>query len=105
MSGSLKPYLTSLILILMAALLFGPPVAFATQLPTACNIFQEKKAVKLAACGHQVAFTKDKVDFNGMEFPAGSFSGYEETLAVLINDLIPPLIPSTVAADLTPLRC
>ena len=66
MSGSLKPYLTALILILLAALLAGPPVAFATKLPTACNIFHEKKAAKLGPCGHEVTFTEDKPYFGEM---------------------------------------
>jgi hypothetical protein len=105
MSGSLKPYLTALILILLAALLAGPPLAFATKLPTACNIFQEKKAAKMGACGHQVTFTNDKFEFGEMEFPAGWDSGNEEAPAVLNNHLFPPFISFLGAADLTPLRC
>jgi hypothetical protein len=97
--------LTALILILLAALLAGPPLAFANKLPTACNIFQEKKAAKMGACGHQVTFTNDKFEFGEMEFPAGWDSGNEEAPAVLNNHLFPPFISFLGAADLTPLRC
>jgi hypothetical protein len=105
MSGSLKPYLTALILILLAALLAGPPVAFATKLPTACNIFQEKKAAKLWTCGHQATSAKDKLLSGEMEFPSGPDSGNIEAQVVHNNHLFSPNIPFVGVADLTPLRC
>ena len=105
MSGSLKPYLTALIIILLAALLAGPPAAFATKLPTSCNIFHDKKAAKSGPCGHQATFTKDKFQFGEMEFPAGADSGNEEGRTVLNNHLFPPLRSFAGAVDLIPLRC
>jgi len=57
MSGSLKPYLTVLILILLAALLVGPPVAFAGKLPTVCNLFLNKSIQKNGPCGNPGAIS------------------------------------------------
>jgi len=105
MSGRLKSFMTALTLILLAALLAGPPVAFATKLPTACNIFQEKKAAKLGTCGHQAMSAKDKLLSGEMEFPSGPESENIKAQVVHNNHLFSPFIPFVGAADLTPLRC
>jgi hypothetical protein len=105
MSGSLKPYLTALILILLAALLAGPPVAFATKLPTACNIFQEKKAAKMGACGHQVTFTKDKPYFDETAVSNDTDSGSLEIVFVLQNSQLSIFFPSVIIPNQAPLRC
>ena len=60
MSGRFKPYLIIIVTLLLAAILLNVPVAFATKLPTTCNIFQENKTAKLGTCGHQAIFSKDK---------------------------------------------
>jgi hypothetical protein len=105
MSGSLKPYLTALILILLAALLAGPPLAFATKLPTACNIFQEKKAAKLGPCGHDVTFTKDKPFFGETAISNETDSGSLETVFVFQNSQLSFFFPSVITLDSVPLRC
>ena len=105
MSGSLKPYLTALILILLAALLAGPPLAFATRLPTACNIFQEKKGAKMGACGHQVTFTKDKPRLGETAISSETDSGGLETVFVFQNSELSFFFPSVITLNSVPLRC
>jgi hypothetical protein len=105
MSGSLKPYLTALILILLAALLAGPPVAFATKLPTSCNIFQEKKAAKLGPCGHDVTFTKDKPYFVSAAVSNDTDSESLEAAFVLQNSQLSFFFPSVIILNSAPLRC
>jgi len=58
MSGRVKPYLIILCAILVAAFLLNSPVAFATKLPTACNIFDKKLLEKSGPCGIKAAFSK-----------------------------------------------
>ena len=60
MLGRSKPYLLIVLGMLLAAFLLNPPVAFATKLPTACNIFHEKQINKSGPCGHQALLSKDK---------------------------------------------
>ena len=105
MSGSSKPYLTALILILLAALLAGPPLAFATKLPTACNIFQEKKAAKMGACGHQVTFTKDKLYLGETAVSNDTDSESLEAAFVLQNSQLSFFCPSVIVLNSVPLRC
>ena len=55
MSGRFKPYLFILLGILLAAILLNAPVAFASKLPTACNIFNKtanRKIRALRTSGH-----------------------------------------------------
>ncbi|MBP1713349.1 MAG: hypothetical protein H6Q42_1552, partial [Deltaproteobacteria bacterium] len=105
LSGSLKPYLTVLILILLATLLAGPPVAFATKLPTACNIFHEKKAAKSGPCGHQATFTEDKSHFGEMVVSNGADSGNIETKDFLPNNHLSLSFQSITILESLPLRC
>ena len=105
MSGSSKPYLTALILILLAALLAGPPLAFATKLPTSCNIFQEKKPAKMGACGHQVTFTKDKLYLGQTAISNETDPGSLEAAFVLQNSQLSFFFPSVIVLNSVPLRC
>lgn len=105
MSGPLKNYLTALIILLAVALLVGPPVAFASKLPTACNLFQEKKAPNLKPCGHKVAFTKDKSDFGEMAVSHGTGSESIESLVVLPHIHPALFLGSIILLNSAPLRC
>ncbi len=58
MSGRFKPYLFILLGILLAAILLNAPVAFATKLPTACNVFNKKQIEKSGPCGHKALLSK-----------------------------------------------
>ena len=105
MSGRFKPYSLIVLGMLLAAFLLNPPVAFATKLPTACNIFQEKKAAKLGTCGHQVTFTKDKFHWDEMALSNGTDSGRIETLVVFQNNHLSLSFPSVIFLNSIPLRC
>ena len=105
MSSSLKPYLTALVLILLVALLAGPPLAFAAKLPTACNIFHGKKAAKLGPCGHDVTFTKDKPHFGETAVSNDTYFESLETAFVLQNSQLSFFFPSVIILDSVPLRC
>ncbi len=59
MLGRSKIFMTALILILLAALLAGPPVAFAGKLQTACNPFLNKSIQKNGPCGTPGAISPD----------------------------------------------
>ncbi len=104
MSSRFKPYLFILLSILLAAILLNAPVAFASKLPTACNIFQEKKAAKLGTCGHQATFTKDKFHSGETGFSAGPSSGNEDA-PIVRNNHLSPFAPFTSMINLTPIRC
>ena len=58
MSSRFKPYLFILLGILLTAILLNPPVAFATKLSTACNVFNKKQIIKSGPCGPQAMFSK-----------------------------------------------
>ena len=105
MSGRLTPGRVIFAATLIIALVLGPPVSFAGKLPTTCNIFHHKKAVKLGSCGHQVTFSKDK--FQGAEtaFSNGIEFGNIETPLVLHNNHPSRSFPSAVVFDSVPLRC
>jgi hypothetical protein len=105
MSGRLKSFMTVLILILLTALLAGPPVAFATKLPTACNIFHEKKTAKSGPCGHQATFTEDKSHFGEMVVSNSADSGIIENKDVLPNNHLPLIFQTISILDSLPLRC
>jgi hypothetical protein len=97
--------MTVLILILLTALLAGPPIAFATKLPTACNIFHEKKPAKSGPCGHQATFTEDKSHFSEMVVSNGADSGNLETKDFLPNDHLSHSFQSITILESLPLRC
>ena len=105
MSGSLKPYLTALILILLAALLAGPPAAFATKLPTSCNIFHDKKEAKSGPCGHQATFTQEKSHFGEMVVSNSTDSGIIENEDILPNNHLSFSSQSIIILESSPLRC
>jgi len=105
MSSSLKPYLTALILILLAALVMGPPAAFATKLPTSCNIFHDKKEAKSGPCGHQATFTEDKSHFGEMVVSDSADSGIIENKDFFPNDHLSHSFQSITILESLTLRC
>jgi len=104
-SASIKPCVTALILILLAALLAGPPTAFASKLPTACNIFHDKKAAKSGPCGHQATFTEEKAHFGEMVVSNSADSGIIENKDVLSNNHLSLSSQSIIILESLPLRC
>ena len=60
MEGRLKSYVLIILLALVIALFLGPPLTFASKLPKACNIFQEKKVTKSGPCMQSALISKEK---------------------------------------------
>lgn len=70
MSGRFKPYFIILCAILAAAFLLNSPVAFATKLPTACNVFDKKPIEKSGPCGFKATFSKlQSLDEGAVQIP------------------------------------
>jgi len=105
MSGRFKPYLFILLGILLAAILLNAPVAFASKLPTACNIFNKTQIEKSGPCGHQTLSPNEKFCGNEVLFSSGVEFGNGDCL--LFQNIFPPLsVPSvTSSKSAAPLRC
>jgi len=104
MSGRFKSYVLIILGALIVALLLGPPLAFATKLPKACNIFQENKINKSGPCGHQVTLSKVKCHEGGVGFVSTIDFGICNSLMVPISH--PALsVPSENILNTAPLRC
>ena len=101
----LKPFFVIFAAALIMALVLGPPVAFASKLPTACNIFHNKKAAKLGSCGHDVTFSKDQFYSPETAFPNGIESGSIEIPILLQNNHSSYFSPSAILFYSAPLRC
>ena len=88
----------------MAAFLLNPPVAFATKLPAACNVFHPKPILKSGPCGHQALLSK----FQSLEDGEGIISDAELGTA---DSVVPGNIhlsffhPSVIIPNPIPLRC
>jgi hypothetical protein len=105
MPGRHQTHIIIIAAALIIAFLAGPPVAFASKLPKACNIFQEKKAAKLGPCGHDVTFTKDKPFFGEPAVSSDISSRGFETALVLGNSQHSFFSPSVIVLNSVPLRC
>ena len=53
MSDRFKPYLIIIVSLLLAGIFLNVPVAFATKLPAACNVFNPPQVNKAGPCGQQ----------------------------------------------------
>lgn len=105
MSVRSKPLLVILAATIIMALVLGPPVAFASKLPTTCNVFHNNKAVKLGSCGHNVTFSKDKFHVPEMALSSGIESGSIEIPVILQSNQPSCFFPSASLLDSVPLRC
>ena len=105
MSGRCQTHISIISVVLMIVFLVGPTAAFASKLPKACNIFQEKKAAKMGACGHQVTFTKDKLYLGETAVSNDTDSESLEAAFVLQNSQLSFFSPSVIALNSVPLRC
>ena len=105
MSGRFKPYLFILLGILLAAFILNPPVAFATKLPTACNIFNKTQIEKSGPCGHQALFPKDKPFGNEVLFSSSADFGISDCLLFqnIFSSVSAPSV--TIPKSAAPLRC
>ena len=105
MSGRFKPYLFILSGILLAAFILNPAVAFASKLPTACNVVDKKQIEKSGPCGHQALFSSDKSFANEILFSSGIDFGISDCL-LFQNIFSSVSAPSaTIPKSAAPLRC
>jgi len=94
--------LTSLIVVL----LMGPPLAIASKLPKACNIFDKKAADKAGPCGHRAMFLK--IQDKSFEVEAVLFFNVDlETIQIFIihNNPTSVFLPLDSNTQSNPLRC
>jgi len=104
MSGRFKPYLIILLGILMVAFLLNVPVALATKLPTACNVFDQKQIEKSGPCGHQAILSKCQPLEDGEGLVSNAELGTADSM-VPRNILLSFFIPSVIIPNPAPLRC
>ena len=104
MSGRVKPYLIILCAILVAAFLLNSPVAFATKLPTACNVFNKKQIEKSGPCKHFVIFSKDKCYENGLTLVSDMSPGITHP-GIVQNSHYSILLSPEIILSTSPLRC
>ena len=104
MSSRFKPYLFILLGILLAAILLNPPVAFATKLPTACNVFDKKQIEKSGPCGHQALLSKCQPLEDGEGLVSHAELGTADSM-VPRNIHLFFFITSVIIPNPTPLRC
>jgi len=104
MSSRVKPYFIILCAILVAAFLLNSPIAFATKLPTACNIFNKTQIEKSGPCGFQATISKTQSLEEGVilvseaELEICSFIGSW-------NKHLSFLSPCAIISNSVPLRC
>jgi len=104
MSNRFRPYLFILLGILLAALLAGPPVAFASKLPTACNIFNKTQIEKSGPCGHQAMFSKFQSLQNGLVLVPGEELQIDN-FRMSRNNHFSFFLPPVIIPNSAPLRC
>jgi hypothetical protein len=104
MSDRFKPYLIIIVSLLLVGIFLNVPVAFATKLPTACNVFHPNPVIKSGPCGHQAVFSKDKCLEMGI-FPY-SLTNVEipDSITDVGSFSLSPVFPA-IFPDLLPLRC
>jgi len=106
MSLRLRPHVFFILITLLIALLIGPPLSIAKNLPTVCNIFDKKTADKAGPCGHGAMFSK--MQNNSFEVGAVLFFNVDFEFS---HSLIIPNNPTSVSFPVgsntqsTPLRC
>jgi len=106
MSGRFKVFIFIISTVVLITILAGPPLAFAANLPTVCNIFHKKHSTqKSGHCGSQTLLSKlqAKSFEGGIVHVLSTGSGIEST--VCQDNQSPSLLPSTTLPQFTPLRC
>ena len=106
MSGRYKTHIFIVSVALMFVFLVGPPAAFASKLPTVCNIFSKKALDKAGPCGHRAMFSKiqDKsfdaqaVLFFNLDFETSHF-------LIIQSNPLSVSFPFGSNAQSNPLRC
>jgi hypothetical protein len=105
MPRRLKPYALLILTILIIVFLVGPPLAIASNLPTACNIFHKKMVDKAGCCGHRAV---SKIQDNSFNSPAVLLLSvnFEISYFLMVPNNFPSLTYLFMSdSQLTPLRC
>lgn len=105
MSGRLKPHIIIIVGLLLAGILLNAPVAFATKLPTACNIFNKTQIEKSGPCGHEALLPNDKTFENEVLFSSIADFGTSDCLLFPINFSSLSVPFATIPKPAAPLRC
>jgi hypothetical protein len=106
MTNLLKKLTFIMVTALLIAFLLGPPLSFASKLPTVCNIFHKKMTDKAGPCGHRAMFSK--IQDKSFEIQAVLFFNVDsETSHFLIIQNNPSSFsfPFGSNAQSNPLRC
>jgi hypothetical protein len=106
MSRRYKTHIFIVSVALMILFVVGPPAAFASKLPTVCNIFSPKGAEKAGQCGHRAIFLKiqdtsfevEAVLFFNVNFETSDFFPIH-------NNPLSPSFPFGSNPQFSPLRC
>lgn len=101
-----KTYVPIILTAVVIALLMGPPLAFASKLPTICNIFYKNQMDKSGHCGQQTVFSK--IQDKSFELGAVLFSHviFETSHFLIIqNNPSSFSFPFGSNAQSNPLRC
>ncbi len=104
MSGRFKPYLIIIVALLMAGIFLNVPVAFATKLPAACNVFHPKPIIKSGPCWHQALLPKCQSLEDGVVLVSGA--ELENGIFIISRNNYRSLLSSHVIISRSePLRC
>ena len=104
MSGHFRTYLFILLGIVLAAILLNAPVAFATKLPTACNVFDQKQIEKSGPCGHKALSSKLQHLQDGVVLVSGA-QLENGVFMISQNNPFALLLPQVIISRSEPLRC
>jgi hypothetical protein len=91
----------------LTTILAGPPLAFAVNLPTICNVFHKKHSMdKSGHCGSQTLLSK----LQAKSFEGGIVDVFPAASAIVISAVSQDnhslsLLPSTTPPQFIPLRC
>ncbi len=105
MPGRFKIYMVIISMALIIAFLLGPPAAFASKLPTHCNIFHKNMKDKTGCCGHRAV---SKIQDNSYETPAVLLSrvDFEIGYFLVAQNNFPSFFYSFPSnSQFSPLRC
>jgi hypothetical protein len=106
MSQHFRPYSLTIFTTLIIALLLGPPLSIAKNLPTVCNIFHKKAMDQTTPCGKRAMFSK--IQDKSLEVQAALFSNEDleiSHLTITENNFPSFLLPVGSIAKIIPLRC
>jgi hypothetical protein len=105
MPGRLRTYFVWVLAIIVATIVLGPPLACASKLPTACNLFDQKELPKPGSCKYKIVSSDQRTLETemavGLPIELEEFKG----LSLQSHQTSVSLIPFEDLFTLVPLRC